>query len=565
MTSTQSVNKRKNPTFIWFKQQVSKSMVFGILIIILMFFVNLLQINELTNYAYGKDSAIDFASQTAYISDVYMSIMFLCYLLVFAVLVKNFRHLYKKSIADTVYALPISNNQRFIGSLLASLAMIVVPMLISILLTIAYYTASTGASQYFDEMLKNSKITDSDFIWVFANLGFAQLANMLFMFGAALFVFCCCGEFFDSIVYTGVFSAIALVIYYVFYSITQGACGNYYWSYGDVPMILHYLSPFSPLMMYSYEQILTPYFYDYYGEPPTGNEIARDEFISYYLIIFAIALVLIALSFLLHSKRKSEHVGQTFAYKPFYYIITSIAFLVAGVGFFMAYLSTQTPYDRTYYHGVMITVLLVSFFAFLVVEVIAERKKRPTRKRIIQGAVRFTAVFVVGIAISAVGSKIGIKNAYDKPIKTDDVTSVYLSINVWENGAEYDDYGYPIFTNEIMQSALVNGASFTDEEAIAKLGTVCDRFNEMIYNKYKNEGHEALFGDYSYEYEYMESLQDGDIIFNGISIEFTYEDGSAKHYFYDNSVSDDVEAWVYEALEDELLLSKIVSYEEYYR
>ncbi len=568
MTSTQSANKRANPTFIWFKQQLSKSLVFGILLLVLMCFTMLIGIQDMLTCAYSKDAMISLADQATTLAYNYTSILFLCGLLVIGILTKNFRHLYKKSIADTVYALPISNNQRFIGSLLASLVLIIAPMLLSILFAVLYHQSASGAEIYYEAMLKNSKIENSEFIWLYVNLTMAQLANLLFLFGTALFVFCCCGELFDSVVYTGVFGALAFVLYSVFYAVSDSAVGNYCWLDNDIPAILNYLSPFSSTFMYSYTMILLGT--DSNGVYASVDEmsLAKDEFVKYYLIIFAIAIMLMAFSFVLHSNRKSEHVGKPFAYKMFYYIVSSLALLVAGVAIYASYLSTKSVYDHTYYYGAMIGTFMFAFFAFLVCEVIAERKKRPSLKRIIQGAVRFVCVTVVGIVISAIISTVTIKNTYDSEISSSDVEAVSVNINADEYGFDYtyDEYGFPEYKNDILVTPLVRDSIvFDGEKEIEMFVELCNQYNGMIYENYKKDGYGTLIQDIWYAHNYgNQTYKDGDLIFYDLSIAIIYKDGTRIDYSYNDTIDESVNEKMIELLSDDELVDKGVSYSEYF-
>ncbi len=549
MTSTQSLNKRKNPTFTWFKQQASKSLVYGILIAVSIFFVNFLLVFRIKQYAANEMSTMIYAQFADYAAGLYTVLLLVCDILALAVLVRNFRHLYKKSIADTVYALPISNNQRFIGSLLASFFMIVIPVLIAIALSIGYYSLATGATKYFEELLKNSSIKDSDFIWLFANLGFAQLANMLFAFATALFVFCCCGTLFDSALYSFAFSVVGYV-FYLMTSFATSACGNYYWSYSDQrTSILHYISPISAPFMNVYSRALvdtsaTVSSYDY--------KVVKDDFALYYLIIFAIAIVLTALSFILHSRRKSEHVGKPFAYKSFYYIISTVIFLLSGFCFYSSYISSQVDEYNTYYRGVMIAVVIVSFFMFVLVETLAERKKRPSKMRIVQGAVRFAAIFVGSIALSSLSAKYGVDKVYKNQVDTKDVETVYLNIWMDFDNAEYDEYG-----NVIGQSPICNGVQYSDKEVIEKLASVCDDFNSIIYKRYQSEGYKGLLSNSGSANEYRNGVN-----FYNAEIYFSYKDGSTKVYNYDCTVSDKVADWAFETVDDEFYISRMEASED---
>lgn len=550
MTSTQSLNKRKNPTFTWFKQQASKSLVYGILIAVAIFFVNFLLVFHIKQYAENDMSNMSYGQFADYAAGLYTVLLLVCDILALAVLVRNFRHLYKKSIADTVYALPISNNQRFIGSLLASLFMIVIPVLIAIALSIGYYSLATDATKYFDELLVNSNITDSDFVWLFANLGFAQLANMLFAFATALFVFCCCGTLFDSALYSFALSIVGFV-FYLMTSFATSGCGNYYWSYSDQKTsILHYISPISAPFMNVYSRELvdtssTVSSYDY--------KVVKDDFASYYLIIFAIAIVLTVLSFILHSRRKSEHVGKPFAYKPFYYIISTVVFLLSGFLFYNSYISSLVEGYNTYYHGAMIAIVIIAFFAFALVETLAERKKRPSKMRIVQGAVRFVAIFIVSVALSSLSAKYGVNKVYKEPVDTENVK--FVSLNIWMQfeDAEYDEYG-----NIAGQSPICSGVSYTDKEVIEKLASVCDDFNSIIYKKYQSDGYKGLLNN---------GLGSGNECRNGVDfynveIYFAYKDGTTKVYYYDCTVSDKVADWAFEAIDDEFYLSRIEDYDD---
>ncbi len=570
MTSTQSVNKKRNPVFVWYKQQVSKSLVFGILTFVIMCFAGINVVTTLGNEAVSENATTSIFYIVDACVSTYTGIMVIVMFFALAIVLRNFEYLYKKSVSDTIYALPVTNNQRFFGSLLSSLTLIVVPLLLALLSTIVIYYSVSGGRMFFAEMLKNSGIKDSDVVFIISQISLANLANTLFLAAIVVFVFCCCGVLFDGIAYTVAAAVIAPLTFSVFsqmsYAISSDYAATYNMGYSE---IMQYLSPIMPLFIYNYTQLLTGE--DYYSgmyDDSQGIKLIKSDIAPYYCVIIAIALVILVLAFFVHKKRCAQQVGTPFPIKMFYYVISSLVFINVGAGIYNSYISLKL-YGEVYYMSTFIVTLAVSVFVFLVVEVLAERKKRATKKRIIAGVVRFVCVILVGAIAALIILDNSVKNLYDGDFDVENIRHIEVYPAIDEVGVEYDDeYGYE-YSNPLMYDEFVSWATYKDREAIEKLCTSIAPFTEKIYEEYNGQGYDRC-SDRIHEHNGDEyEGEKGDIVYFSFTFLIVYKDGRETTYWI--SANDEifdglgVDKWIEEYVNSEYYRSKCENYsEEYY-
>ena len=227
----------------------------------------------------------------------------------------NFKYLYKKSITDMNYALPLSGTQRFFADYLSGCIMYIAPIFGAILLSIAILGIGTPIVPELNEFWKNFDfVLKVIFIVLIAIIQFYTLTVLAIVF---------CGNTFESIFSIFAFN---VLIPASIACVWVALCQSY--AYGIDQSAIFYNNIFtstSPVGSISFFFIVT----DSIDYTDSFNVFLYTKWIIITLVVTALYLIA---AYLLYRHRKAEDVSKPYVYKSaFYTIMTMSTFCVLSL------------------------------------------------------------------------------------------------------------------------------------------------------------------------------------------------------------------------------------------
>lgn len=219
----------------------------------------------------------------------------------------NFKYLYKKSITDMNYALPLSGTQRFFADYLSGCIMYIAPIFGAILLSIAILGIGTPIVPEINEFWKNFDfVLKVIFIVLIAIVQFYTLTVLAIVF---------CGNTFESIFSIFAFN---VLIPASIACVWVALCQSY--AYGIDQSAIFYNNIFtstSPIGAISFFFIVA----DSIDYADTFNAFLYTKWIIITLVVTALYLIA---AYLLYRHRKAEDVSKPYVYKSAFYAIMTM-------------------------------------------------------------------------------------------------------------------------------------------------------------------------------------------------------------------------------------------------
>lgn len=272
----------------------------------------------------------------------------------------NFKYLYTKTLVDMHYSLPLNSKQRFFADFLTGLACYVIPMIVSIILSILIFAVSDLFlnMEFFWEILGEMLI-----------LSTVVIIGMILFYSMAVFAINCCGSTFEAIFSIFAINIIIPVsVFCISAAVTE--CGTF----GLTSEAIAYSWLFSSTSVAG-----NVFFFFTYAEYLL--EFYNFVYLGYFrwfvpTVLFITALI--ASTYFLYKKRKAESVSKPYVYKFFYYAIVTLAVFCI--------LSTFIIYGGSFLAGVILCAIL-----YLIMEVASNRGF----KRFGYSVLRYAATVVV--------------------------------------------------------------------------------------------------------------------------------------------------------------------------
>lgn len=229
-------------------------------------------------------------------------------LLGFVVALFHFNYLYRKSIVDMHYSLPLSNTQRFFADYLSGLAIYIVPVIIAVILSFIIL----GIGGVFVDMSEFWEVMP-----YIVKAGTVVIVGMMMIYTISIFSIVFCGSTFEAIFsILAVNTLIPATIGCVWLAIVTTS------SYGMVGESIFYSPVFTATSPFGATVFFFLYLFE--GVDQSMNDIG-SYYDSMYIRWMIVAVVMTALylvaSFLLYKLRKAESVSKPYVYKAFFYAV----------------------------------------------------------------------------------------------------------------------------------------------------------------------------------------------------------------------------------------------------
>lgn len=448
----------------------------------------------------------------------------------FVVTNKSFRWLYKKSIVDMDYSLPVSGDTRFCGDLLATLTACLVPHLIAICtgLVLWQFVPKGTRIESVTGVMNESMALLGDMI---PQLMFTGFIASIMLIALTLFIMSLCGRPQESRLYPAVFNVVIPVVMSVCIGIvisnTYGSIDGVYGLSGASLNSYTAVASTSPLGLLLYTLI---YAFDtsawMMDEVSFIAPILRPEIIIPLVIII---LALLAGAYFLVRNRRAERVGSAFVYKVMKFVIPALV-IFSVVASFASYIlnglfpnSTFDAYYLSYYSayvshdvgGYIIAMLIITFVLYVIMELISGKGFKKFHITLLKYVVTVGGSFLICMGLFFSN---GMGAGYYVP-DSDDVVIAYVGL------CDHDTYGHNVYGgvqlpediqdvvdihNDIPKNGPEAGAygySFNVEYHL-KDGTMLERYYIITEERYLEACEKLLSAEYYATSEFSSVIND---------------------------------------------------------
>lgn len=342
----------------------------------------------------AKDVLVDSRHILISTPDNYLMLMYLAIpiniIIIVFTTIKSFRVYYKRPDMDTLGCLPISYKERFWGDFLSAVFLNFISFVPLYLVSLIFLGNMRGSVR--DILNVVSDLDLSIYPNMFSAVWLMMLLVYLGVYAVTAFVCSCCGKKASSILYT----IILMVILPGIFGVYAGYMLSYVVgmdTYAELTRIISTLPPLGPIV-----SVILASEYDSYDSMDTKYYLLGDN--PFGLAVFLlITAVFIAGAYFIGKRRRAERVGESFAFKSVYHVLT-ITFMVLLIG------ASFVGYSNIMENSGVQWVLLFTFIVYAALE-LSENK---SFKGFWKTAVRYAAVFGVCIGFFAI---INGTNAFD--------------------------------------------------------------------------------------------------------------------------------------------------------
>ena len=290
------------------------------------------------------------------------------FIMSYGILAKSFRWLYRKTIVDMDYSLPVSDDTRFFGDLLASFAGSLVPHLIAIftgsILWRVFANIMLGNEAEMEEYaeLMNSLIPEQ--------LMYTGLFSCIMFMAFSLFVMSLCGRSAEAHIYPFVITGVVPLIHVICMLIVLVNTYGYEMS-GDITSEFRSIAATSPLGL-----IFMSIFYLFDGDIDSPMAFKAPMFNGGIgIVALLITIGLFVAAYFLIRKRRAERVGSPYVFgivKPAIpAVVTFAAVSCFMLGIFVVLRDAEEYSYTPSVVGIVMAMVIITFIMYVIMELIS--------------------------------------------------------------------------------------------------------------------------------------------------------------------------------------------------
>ncbi len=400
-----------------------------------------LNINESLEYLALKDTESLLEVLLVMSGIIGFAMLVAMFIMSYIIISSSFRWLYKKNVVDMDYSLPVSDDTRFFGDLLASFAGSLVPHLIaiftgSILWRIAFGSISGDEAEEFISKLLPDQVM------------YTGLFSCIMFMAFSLFVISLCGRGAEARIYPFVITAVVPVIHVICSAISlSGVYGLDYYVFDVTEMIK--FSATSPLGMI----FVTVY---YFIAALDADQMMLPLFrLGTGLTAVIITIGLFVAAYFLIKKRRAERVGSPYVFKWVKPAIPAIVTFAVAAPFMLATFMILSEWSEENSYtpsvvGIVIAMFIVTFILYVIMELISGRGFKKFHMTLLKYVLTMAAGLLICVGLNA-SNGFGVGNYVPDP---DGVAMVTFRIEDCHN------------------SVMLNPSDVTDRETIAAITAI---------------------------------------------------------------------------------------------
>ncbi len=312
----------------------------------------------------------------------------------YGIISKSFRWLYKKNIVDMDYSLPVSDDTRFFGDLLASFAGSLVPHLIAIFsgsilwrVAVGFLDGEGGADLILDALLAEQVM-------------YTGLFSCVMFMAFALFVMALCGRGAEARIYPFVITAVVPLIHIICRAICLSDVYGMEYSVFDISEMLH-ISGTSPLGL-----IFVSIFY-IFGVSGDVEDIRLPLFrLGTGMTAVLITVALFVAAYFLIRKRRAERVGSPFVFRWVKPVIPAVVTFAVAAPFMLAVFMVMSEWDESNSYtpsavGIIVAMIIVTFILYVIMELISGKGFKKFHITLLKYIVTMAVSLLICIGLNA--------------------------------------------------------------------------------------------------------------------------------------------------------------------
>jgi len=282
----------------------------------------------------------------------------------------SFRYLFKKSLTDMNYALPLSSKNRFFADYFSGLGVYLIPHIIAIIISIIILSVAQGFVDDIKELMSDhfTQIFLAAWIFILALTMFYTICVLALTFAGSTFeaIFSC----------FGLNAMIPAVIICTFFNIIQSAKFGLNSDSIFTSPIVTSTSPIGNMiyLAVTMEELSSDYW-----------ESGSNPVLVWSILTLIVTAIYILLAFITYRARKAEDVSKPYVFKWFYYLV-----LVSAVYCFLSLFLAE--------EAEILPAIIVSGIAWFIMEVITRRGF----KRIWVGAICFIGAIALAFGFRTI-------------------------------------------------------------------------------------------------------------------------------------------------------------------
>ncbi len=351
-----------------------------------------------------------------------------------------------RAAVDTLGSLPISYRERFFGDFLSGVCsnfISFVPLFLISLILIGNMRDSKYA------VIDGYFVSDyQTFPRNLSGLFFTMLFTYLGVYAVTMFVSICCGKKGSAVLYSLIAMAVLPGIFYVYgnnmFSQVVGMDAFY-----ELMKNVCMLPPFGPavsiLMVNTYRG----------GNPIDPKYCLLNENPLYLVVFLIITAAFIAGAYFIGKRRRAENVGESFAFKSAYHVLT-LTFMVLLIG------ASFVGYSEVMENSGIHWVLLFTFIVYAALEISQNKGFKGFWKT----AVRFAAVFGACMGFFAIVKSTNSFNMYKSLPSAGSVQEVKVSGKYFYSVSLYHEKQYTLDTKAAVSDILNEHKSLLNSNGV---------------------------------------------------------------------------------------------------
>lgn len=362
-----------------------------------------------------------------------------------AIAVNTFSYLYKKSEVDMIHSLPIKRITKFLSDFLSGLAIYILPIFLSYVLStiILLITGNTITNMHEIVFNKNNAV-------LYFQIIFASILCMTLIYSLSVFVLNCCGTIFESIINI---ILINLVIPGAFASVSTMFFSSIYGIQSYLDQIIPAIGYTSPVgaVIYLVTESNTNYYID------VSYSINGIVFAKWAVMFSLFTILIITDSLYMNIKRKAEDVSKPYVFKILYYVTLTTIILAISL---IARFDTDT----------IIAVVIFAFIIYMIFEVVTNRGFKKFYISIAKFAITGIIIFMVAFASD-------ISNGFGIEKKVPDISSI-KSVEVGYDGYKNVSMSYTFYNINNYEKSYV----YEQKDIIEKITTLHKHILDTYYS-----------------------------------------------------------------------------------
>ncbi|MGN0650721.1 MAG: hypothetical protein ACI4KM_09820 [Oscillospiraceae bacterium] len=329
------------------------------------------------------------------------------FIAVYVVMHSLYRYISGKRFVDMDYSLPVSDDTRFFGDLLAGLTIIVVPVLASIITTIAFNAATD-----FNCLFALDNYGFREMLAFIPRMAWIELAALIMFYVFSLMIAVCCSRTVEArTVPLTVNFAVPAIIFCITWMCDTSFFGSAFSLSCDTFALLIMTSPFGMILGAFGNYTLSAVTINSAADTGRVIFLTAGEWVG----VIVMTVLFAAVGYVLFKLRRSERVGTPYAYKPMRHIVpalvtASVVCILFTIEHSASIYSFGSLLQKLLFSkqniGWLVAIACITFVLFLVMEIVSGKAFKRFGFTLLRYIATLAGSFVVYLGVILAGNAI---------------------------------------------------------------------------------------------------------------------------------------------------------------